>query len=132
MYIHTIDHVGLIYIKDKSILHTRLKNTKEWSLPGGKILEDETYIKALTRTVKEQLGIKLVPKSIQFMKTYVGQSYGKSGGIKIKITCFQADLDGSIKSKTNQTKHLSFSDKNESSMISQMVFNDLKEQGIIS
>jgi len=132
MYIHTIDHVGLIYTKDKSILHARPKNTKEWSLPGGKILEGETYIKALTRTAKEQLGTELVPKSIQFYKTYVGQSYGQSGGIKIKITCFKADLDGSIKSKNNQTKYLSFEDKNESSMISQMVFNDLKEQGIIS
>lgn len=132
MYIHTIDHVGLIYTKNKKILHTRPKNTKEWSLPGGKLLEDETYVNALARIIKEQLGLSLVPKSIQFLKTYVGQSYGQSGGIKIKITCFKADLDGNIKSKANQTKYLSFGDKHESSTISQMVFNDLKEQGIIS
>ena len=132
MYIHTIDHVGLIYIKDKKILHFKPKDTKEWSLPGGKLKEDETYLKALTRTVIEHLGVDIVPKSIQFFKTYVGQSYSQSGGIKIKITCFTAKLNGSIKSKSNQTKLLSFKDKSESSMISQMVFNDLKEQGIIS
>ena len=132
MYIHTIDHVGLIFTKNKSILHTRPKKTKEWILPGGKLQKDETYIQALTRIVNKQLGVNLVSKSIQFFKTYVGQSYGQSGGIKIKITCFKADLDGSIKSKTNQSKFLSFKDKDKSSMISQMVFDDLKQQGIIS
>lgn len=57
-----IDKLAYIYLKDGKVLITLSHGKDTWYIPGGKREAGESDQEALTREVKEELNVDLVPK----------------------------------------------------------------------
>lgn len=129
-----IDKLAYIYIKDKKILVTLSKGKDAWYIPGGKREENETDHEALTREVQEELTIHLQPETIKYYGTFEAQAHGKPEGTMVRMTCYTADFDGEMQ-VSNEIEKLDFfshSQKNLTSFVDWLIFDDLKEKGLIT
>lgn len=75
--------VDLIIVNSgKFILGKRTKEPAKgrWFPPGGRILKDEKLIDAVVRKAKEELNLKIDPKSVKFLgvgETMFKENYGR-------------------------------------------------------
>lgn len=91
-----IDKLAYIFIKDKKILVTKSKGKDTWYIPGGKREAGESDTDALTREVKEELTVDLIPETIQYFETYTAQAHGKAEGTIVRMTCYTAEFIGEL------------------------------------
>lgn len=91
-----IDKLAWIYIQNKQLLSTRSKGKEAYYLPGGKRESGESDAEALTRELKEELTIDVVPASIRYVETFKAQADGKPDGVMVKMTCYEAEFTGEI------------------------------------
>lgn len=70
----------------------RVRDNQHWYLPGGKIEQGEIASEALKREIREELNIKLIPKSIQYLYTVTGPAYNEEA--LVDLVCFSADWEG--------------------------------------
>lgn len=128
-----IDKVALIYIKDKKLLVSLSKGKDTWYIPGGKRDEGETDQETLIREVKEELSVDIKPETIQYYGTFEAQAHGKPEGTIVKTVYYTADFTGEMKptSEIEKIEFFSYSQKDLTSAISKLLFDDLKDKGII-
>lgn len=94
--IKEIDKLAWILIKHKKLLCVRSINKSLFYTPGGKREVGESDEEALTREIKEELMVDLIPNTINYANTFIAQADGKSDGIQVKLTCYFADYDGEL------------------------------------
>ncbi len=130
---HFIDKLAFIYVKDKQVLVTLSKGKDTWYIPGGKREGTETDIEALTREVKEELSVELIPGTIQHFGTFEAQAHGKEEGTMVRMTCYIGKFNGEMKASSEIEKidMFWFSQKEKTSLVDHLIFNALKEKGII-
>jgi ADP-ribose pyrophosphatase YjhB (NUDIX family) len=58
-----------ILIQDRKVLALRLEKEKNYSLPGGQVSGRETSESALKRELKEEVGIDINTKDLEYYKT---------------------------------------------------------------
>jgi len=128
-----IDKLAYIYLKDRKVLETRSFGKDTWYIPGGKREGDETDIAALTREVKEELAVDLVPESITHYGTFEAQAHGKAEGTIVRMTCYEADFIGEFQptSEVEEMAYFSYVDKQRTSPVDQLIFDDLKAKDLI-
>lgn len=77
-----IDKLAYIKIVDRQILITRSKSVADvYYLPGGKREPGESDLQALTREVKEELDVDLIPETVAYMGVFEAQAHGKAEGV---------------------------------------------------
>lgn len=130
---HFIDKLAFIHIQDGRVLVTLSKGKDVWYIPGGKREGTETDIQALTREVKEELNVDLLPGTIQHFGTFETQAHGKEEGTMVRMTCFMGDFTGEIKASSEIAKVdlFWFSQKDKTSLVDHLIFNALHEKGLI-
>lgn len=128
-----IDKIAFIFIKDKKMLSTRSKGKEVYYIPGGKREKNENDIETLTREVKEELTIDLIPETIHYYGTFQAQAHGKKEGITVKMTCYQANYEGKIEpsSEIEEITWLTYQDIHKVSPVDKIIMKDLYEKGII-
>lgn len=128
-----IDKIAWIYIKDKQILSTLSKGKDTYYIPGGKREADETDKQTLLREIKEELSVDLKQETIQYYGTFEAQAHDKQEGVIVKMTCYTAEYVGELKpdSEIQQMQWLSYEDKTKSSLVDQLIFDDLRKKGIL-
>lgn len=128
-----IDKLAWIYIKDRKILSTRSKRKDTYYFPGGKREAGESDSDALIREIKEELTVDLLPESLQFFGKFEAQAHGHTEGIIVVMTCYTADYDGELTpdAEIEEIAWLTYTDKNKSSAVDQIIFNHLKEHDFI-
>ena len=128
-----IDKLAWIYIKEGKLLNTKSKGKSAYLLPGGKREGEETDIQALTREVKEELSVDLVPNTIKYMGVFEAQAYGKPVGTMVRITCYTADFIGEMKPnlEVEGFAWLTYADKSKTTATSFLIFDWLKERGLL-
>lgn len=128
-----IDKIAWIYTKDNRILSTLSKGKDTYYIPGGKREEKETDEQTLLREIKEELSIDLKQETIQYYGTFEAQAHGKQEGIIVKMTCYTAEYVGELKpaSEIEQMQWLSYEEKTKSSLVDQLIFEDLRKKGIL-
>ncbi len=133
MFQHFIDKLAFIHVKDKQVLVTLSKGKDVWYIPGGKREGTETDIEALTREVKEELNVDLIPGTIRHFGTFEAQAHGKEEGTAVRMTCFMGDFTGEITASSEIAKVDMFwySQKEKTSLVDHLIFNALKEKGLI-
>jgi 8-oxo-dGTP diphosphatase len=77
----------LVDQRGDTLLLVRVRQNSHWYLPGGKIEEDESAESALARELAEELGIALIPESVQYLYTVVGPAYGQAGSVALVCYC---------------------------------------------
>jgi 8-oxo-dGTP diphosphatase len=129
-----IDKLAWIYIQNRKILSTRSKGKDTWYIPGGKREGSETDIEALTREIKEELSVDLIPSTIKFVKTFQAQAHGKSEGVIVQMTCYSAEYVGKLTPSAEiETMEwlTSTIDPNTISPVDRLIFSYFKEKNLI-
>jgi 8-oxo-dGTP diphosphatase len=128
-----IDKLAYIYIKDKQILMTLSKGKDTYYIPGGKREEGESDQEALSREVKEELTVTILLETIQHYGTFEAQAHGKPIGTIVRMTCYQAEYKGELQpsSEIQDIAYYTYAQKNIVGPVDQLIFDDLKEKGLI-
>jgi 8-oxo-dGTP diphosphatase len=133
MIISYIDKLAFLDVKDRKVLETLSKGSDTWYIPGGKRELGETDMQALTREVKEELLVDLVPETIQLYGVFETQAHGKPEGTMVRMTCYTAEYTGVLTPSTEIEKleYFEYEKKTLTSPVDNLVFEDLKGKGLI-
>lgn len=128
-----IDKLAYILIKDKKILVTLSKGKDTWYIPGGKREVGETDYQALIREVNEELTVDLAESTIKKYGVFEAQAHGKPVGTIVRMTCYEADYKGELtpSSEIEKMDFFSYDQINNVSPVDVLIFEDLKEKGLI-
>jgi 8-oxo-dGTP diphosphatase len=129
-----IDKLAYLHIVDKKILVTLSKGKDVWYIPGGKREVGESDHQALIREVKEELTVDLIPESIMPYGVFEAQAHGKPEGTIVRMTCYTSEFTGEITASAEIQKiaFFEYARKSETSPVDFLIFDDLKEKGLIS
>lgn len=128
-----IDKLAWIEIKNKSILSTKTCGKDKYYIPGGKRESGETDKQALYREIKEELSIDIQNDTINFIGVFQAQAHGYPSGTIVKMTCYSAAFTGQLKaaSEIEEIKWLNYADKDKISEVDKLIFDFLKEKGLL-
>ncbi len=128
-----IDKLAWLEIKDKKLLMTLSKGKDKWYIPGGKRENKESDRQALTREIKEELSVDIDPNSLQAYGIFEAQAHGKPPGTIVRMTCYMATYTGKLKvdAEIEKMEYFSYSMKNLSSVVDNLIFDDLKKNRLI-
>jgi 8-oxo-dGTP diphosphatase len=127
----TIDKLAWVYIKDRKVLMTRSKGKDIWYFPGGKREAGETDQQALLREIKEEVGVDLLPNTLQFIGEFETSAHGKPKGTMLHTKYYTADFEG-IPVASGEVEELGFvdttCDPNLLTEMGHLVFGWLKQK----
>ncbi|MDX6187945.1 NUDIX domain-containing protein [Flavobacterium sp. Fl-318] len=128
-----IDKVALIHVNDHKVLSTISKNKNAFFFPGGKREPNESDIDCLKREIEEELNVTLNDDTIQFFGTFEAPAHGHAEGVNVRMICYFADYVGELKASNEIESFawLEFKDKANSSLVDQLIFDELYEKNII-
>lgn len=129
-----IDKIAFIYLKNGKILSTLSKGKDAYYIPGGKRESSETDEETLIRECKEELTINILKDTIKYYGTFKAQAHGKAEGIIVKMTCYTADFEGTLKpdSEIEEIKWLDYSNLSvKISPVDELIFKDLYDKHLI-
>lgn len=128
-----IDKLAWIEIQNQHILSTRSKGKNVYYIPGGKREIGESDHAALTREIKEELSVELLPDSIQYVGTWEAQAHGHAEGVLVRMTCYSGQYIGQLApaSEIAELVWLNYSDWNNIAPVDQIIFDWLKGKGMI-
>lgn len=128
-----IDKLAWLYVKEKRILSTRSFNKDKYYIPGGKREGSESDTEALTREIREELSVELIPASIEYAGTFEAQAHGQVDGLTVRMTCYWADFEGEIKgaNEIELVEWLDYDRKDDSSQVDGIIFDWLREQELL-
>ena len=128
-----IDKLAFIDVRDKKVLSTLSKGKDTWYIPGGKREEGETDAQALIREIKEELSVDIIPDTIKPFGVFEAQAHGKPEGTVVRMTCYTTKFSGILRasSEVAEFKYVDYSWKENSSPVDKIIFDDLKNKGLI-
>jgi 8-oxo-dGTP diphosphatase len=128
-----IDKLAFIDIKNKKLLSTLSKGKNVWYIPGGKREEGETDEQALIREVKEELSIDILAESMVSYGVFEAQAHGKPEGTVVRMTCYTALYVGELQASAEiaEYRYVPYSWHERSSPVDKLIFDDLKQKGLI-
>lgn len=128
-----IDKVAFLYLQDGRILSTRSKGKDKYYIPGGKREAGESDIETLVREVKEELSVDIIESSAKLYGVFEAQAHGKTEGVIVKMTCYNAEFAGELKadSEIAEIVWLTTADIETVSPVDKLIFADLKQKGLL-
>jgi len=128
-----IDKLAYIEIKDRKLLVTLSKGKDTWYIPGGKREGNETDLEALTREVKEELSVNIKLNTVKKYGVFEAQAHGKPEGTIVRMTCYIAEYDGQLtpSSEIEKLDYFEYQQKTQCSPVDNLIFDDLKQKGLI-
>lgn len=134
MSLNIIDKIAWIRLDQGRLLCARSKGKDMYYIPGGKREPDESDQEALIREVWEELTVRIVPDSIAHYGTFTAAAHGKTEGTTVSMTCYTGDYEGKLEasSEIEELAWLTYSDRFKVSAASQLIFDRLREEGLLS
>jgi len=126
---NTIDKVAWIHVVNARILSARSRGKDLYYLPGGKRDPGETDIDTLIREVEEELSVRIKRETASHFGTFEAQAHGKSEGVLVRMACYVADFEGTLNpaSEIEELAWLTYKDRDRVSLVSQLIFDRLRE-----
>lgn len=112
---------------------TLSKGKDTWYIPGGKREAGETDAQALTREVKEELSVDILPETITPYGVFAAQAHGKPEGTVVRMTCYTAKYIGEFipSSEIEKIDYFVSQQKDKCSAVDHLIFDDLIVKGLI-
>jgi 8-oxo-dGTP pyrophosphatase MutT (NUDIX family) len=128
-----IDKLAWIHIKDRCVLGTLSKGKDRYYIPGGKRENGESDQQALVREIIEELTVKLIPETLQFVGQFEAQAHGKPEGVMVRMTCYSGDYDGMLQANAEiaELHWLRHRDKDKCSAVDVIILDWLKQKNLI-
>lgn len=128
-----IDKLAWIEIENQSVLSTKSYGKDKYYIPGGKRENGESDEEALCREIKEELSIDLDKGTLKFFGVFEAHAHGHPPDTFVRMTCYTADYTGTLKAdaEIEAIKWLNHCDKNKISEVDQLIFDFLKERGLL-
>lgn len=128
-----IDKLAWMYIQDRKVLFVREKGKDAFYSPGGQREAGETDEQALTREIKEELSVDLVPETIKYAHTFTAQAHGKPEGVMVEIKYYTGDFVGDLQpaSEIEELAYFQSSDAHKTSATGILFLQWLREQHVI-
>ncbi|MFD1956290.1 NUDIX domain-containing protein, partial [Paenibacillus thailandensis] len=92
----TIDKIAWIHLENGKLLCARSKGKSIYYIPGGKREPGESDEQTLVREIEEELSVRIKPVTITHYGTFEAQADGKAEGVRVKISCFTGQYEGTI------------------------------------
>ena len=129
-----IDKIAWICIRDGRILSVRSKGKELFYFPGGKREPGETDAETLQREIGEELSVRIKPETIAYYGAFEAQADGKPEGVLVKMTCYTADCAGDLApaSEIGELAWLGYADRDRTSLISRIIFDELHEKNLLA
>lgn len=128
-----IDKLAFIEVQTKKVLVTLSKGKDTWYIPGGKRENGETNVQALSREVREELAVELIPSSIQKFGVFEAQAHGMPKGTIVRMACYTAKYTGKLtpSAEIAELEFFPYSSKHRCSPVDGLIFDDLFAKKII-
>jgi 8-oxo-dGTP diphosphatase len=129
-----IDKLAWIEIKDNAILLTKSFGKDKYYIPGGKREIEETDEQALIREIEEELSVTVDKSTLEFVGVFEAQAHGQPEGVFVKMTCYTGDYQGELKvnAEIEAMKWFKYADKDEVVGVDKLIFDHLKQHGLLN
>ncbi|MBI5332414.1 MAG: NUDIX domain-containing protein [Candidatus Aenigmarchaeota archaeon] len=128
-----IDKLALLHIKNKKLLVAVEKGKNIFYMPGGKRKIGESDIQALSREIKEELSVDILPETIKYYRTFKAQAHGKPIGTEVKMTCYTGEFKG-VPNPSGEIENLLWiasEDIKQATPMGRLVLASLKQETLI-
>lgn len=128
-----IDKLAFLYFVDKKLLMTLSQGKDTYYIPGGKREAGESDIEALSREVREELTVDLIPDTVKHYGTFTAQAHGKPLGVLVRMTCYTADFSGDLQpsSEIQDIAYYTYAQRDIVGPVDQLIFDDLHAKGLL-
>jgi ADP-ribose pyrophosphatase YjhB (NUDIX family) len=129
-----IEAVCWVCLHERRVLCSRSEGKTRYYIPGGKPEEGESETQALIREIKEEMGVRLEPETIEPMGVFEAQADGHPPGIQVRLSCYRARFEGTLRpvSEIRELVWLTYSDRNLVAPVDQLIFDFLNQRGELS
>ena len=120
--------------RDGKVLLARSADKDVFYTLGGKIEEGESDVEALVREVGEEVGVDLLPESLEYLHTFTEQAHGQPDGVMVEIKIYSGEGDGDFApfAEIAEIEWFDTSDMERVSPTAQIVLAWLAEEGYIN
>ena len=124
-----IDKLAWIHIEERKLLCARSRGRDAWFLPGGKREQGESDTEALTREIREELGVELLRDTIRPLHTFEAQAHGQPDGVLVRMTCYIGEHEGILRAaaEIDEIAWLDSGDREKLSLVGQIILDWLRE-----
>ncbi|WP_347157803.1 NUDIX hydrolase [Pontibacter chitinilyticus] len=128
-----IDKLAWIELQDGKLLSTRSRGKDTFYIPGGKREADESDEAALLREIHEELTVHLLPATLRLYGIFQAQAHGHAAGIDVKMQCYTGRYTGTITASAEiaEVVWLTYQDRPRVSPVDQLIFDQLKREGLL-
>jgi 8-oxo-dGTP diphosphatase len=130
-----IDKIAWLHLHDGQLLSTRSRGKDRYYLPGGKREPGETDAQTLLREIEEELTVALDPTSLVYAGTFEAPAHGHPAGVLVRMTCYWAPrYTGTLQpaAEIEEVVWLRYRHRPEVSAVDQLIFDWLREQGLLA
>lgn len=128
-----IDKLAWICLKERRILSVRSHGKERFYMPGGKREHGESDAQALIREIGEELMVDLDLETLTFAEAFEAPADGQAAGVTVRLTCYFGKYRGVLRASSEIAEFawLSYADKEKISAANLLVFEWLKERGLL-
>ncbi|QWF76824.1 NUDIX hydrolase [Amycolatopsis sp. CA-230715] len=129
----SLDKIAWLRLADERVLGARSHGKDAFYLPGGKREPGETDVETLVREIGEELAVAIDPASAVRFGVFEAQAHGKAAGVLVRMTCYTAEFSGSLTASGEiaELAWLTYADRDRVSPITRLVFEHLRERGLL-
>jgi 8-oxo-dGTP diphosphatase len=129
-----IDKIAWIHIANGQVLCARSKGKDMYYLPGGKREAGEKDEETLVREIEEEISVQIKTDTVSYFGTFEAEAHGKAEGVTVKMSCYIADYKGTLTpaSEIEELSWLSYKDRERVSVVTQIIFDQLREKSLLS
>jgi len=130
----TIDKIALLCIRDNRVLVARSQNSDAHYFPGGKREPGESDIQCLVREIAEELSVRIDAASARYYGTFTAQAHGKPEGVLVRMTCYLATYNGTLKPGNEIAEYawVGYINDKVTSIVGKIIMQDLYSKKLIS
>lgn len=128
-----IDKLAWLHIVDRKFLMLRSHGKDMFYFPGGKREDGESDLEALSRELREELGITLDRASARLYGIFQARAHGQSDQADVKLTLYEGDWSGALQPQS-EIAEMSWFDSTDAGWLTplaQEVATSLKEKDLI-